>query len=76
MSAVEWDFSKFPPDEHERIIALFNAGKWVEIVKLHDKYGVSDNSYCCSNTMVGVKNWVKHGIKTGKIKSAAETKAS
>lgn len=65
---LEWDFSRLPDSEHDRVVELYRAGKWWEIIAIHDQYELSDNNYCCSNTLSGVKNWVKHGIETGQIK--------
>lgn len=64
---LEWDFSRLPADEHRRLIELYEDRKWWEIIAIHDRYELSENNYCCSNTLSGVKNWIEHGIKTGQI---------
>jgi len=67
-----WDFSKLPIEAHEHVIALFNRGDWRELSKVHDQYELSPYSYCCDET--GLKNYFKHGIKTGQIKTAIPKK--
>lgn len=67
-NSATWDFSKLPGTEHARVVELYTAGKFWEIVRLHDKYQLSGNTYCCSNTLKGVKAWIEYGIETGQIK--------
>ena len=66
---VEWDFSRLPSFEHGRVIELMQAYKWAELVEIHDRYGLSDNNYCCSNVLAGLKKWYEYGIESGQIKS-------
>lgn len=70
---VEWDFDRLPEHEHAHVLELYQTGKWWEIIVLHDRYELSENNYCCSNTLQGVKKWIEHGIKTGKIRPPATT---
>lgn len=72
---VEWDFDRLPPHEHDHVIELYQAGKWWDIIILHDAYELSDNNYCCSNTLQGVKKWIEHGIETGRIRPSASKEA-
>lgn len=62
-----WDFSKLPEHEHARVIELYNAGRWSDLAAIHDKYNLSNYSYCCD--LSGLKLWYKFGIEQGKIKA-------
>jgi hypothetical protein len=62
-----WDFSKLPEHEHGRVIELYKAGRWADLAAIHDKYNLSNYSYCCD--LSGLKVWYKFGIEQGKIKS-------
>lgn len=73
MNALEWDFSKLPEEEQIHLLELYDAGKWWDIVKMHNKYNLSSNVYCCSNALKGVKAWVEYGIETGQIKRTQAT---
>lgn len=72
--SAEWDFSKLPEKEHGRIIDLLHRGKLWEIAVIHDQYNLSDNSYCCSNVLKGIKAWVEYGIATGQIRQVETSK--
>jgi hypothetical protein len=72
---ADWDFSRLPQHEYRQVLQLFGSGKWWALAALHDKYQLSSNSYCCSNTLMGVKNWFEYGIEKGYIQ-AAEAPAS
>lgn len=62
-----WDFSKLPESEHARVIELYNAGRWADLAAIHDKYNLSNYSYCCD--LSGLKLWYKFGIEQNKIKA-------
>lgn len=69
---IEWDFSRLPDKEHANVLDLLARGRWWELVAIHDKYQLSDNNYCCSNTLSGIKQWFTYGVETGQIRPAAE----
>ena len=60
-----WDFEKLPKSEHARVIKLYNLGKWRDLAAIHDKYQLSNYSYCCD--LSGIKTWYLFGIQSGKI---------
>jgi hypothetical protein len=62
-----WDFSKLPESEHANVKALLSANDIQSLVKIHDRYGLSPHSYCCSG-IEGVRNWFEWAIKEGIIK--------
>jgi hypothetical protein len=64
-----WDFSKLPDSEHQAVIDLLQQGKLWDLVKIHNKYSLSINVYCCSNTLPGIKTWFEYGINTGQIRA-------
>lgn len=70
MAAV-WDFSKLPETEHARVVALYKAGNWNELIKIHDAHDLSPYTYCCD--ISGVKKWYGHAIQTGIIKDGKST---
>ncbi|MCB0542102.1 MAG: hypothetical protein KDC70_01205 [Saprospiraceae bacterium] len=55
-----WDFSKLPKSEHGNVRALFDANDLVGLVGIHDKYGLSTNTYCCN--LLPVKYWFFYAI--------------
>jgi len=57
----EWDFSKIPATETEKIRQLVADEKWKELAVIHNTYGVSSNSYCCN--MEGIKTNFKKYVK-------------
>lgn len=62
-----WDFSKLPESEHVNVKALLSANDIQSLVKIHDRYGLSPHSYCCSG-IEGVKAWFEWAINQGIIK--------
>ena len=74
MSAInyDWDFSKLPEGEYQNVIDLFKAYNWAALLKIHNKYKLSSNRYCCSNVKAAMFQWFKHGIDTGQIKRTSE----
>ena len=62
-----WDFSKLPESEHANVKELLLANDIQSLVKIHDRYGLSPHSYCCSG-IEGVRNWFEWAIKEGIIK--------
>lgn len=72
MNVYEWDFSRIPDSEHSRIIELFNDQEWEELNKIHNKYRVSRNLYCCASLKSSMYNWFKYGIESGAISASEE----
>lgn len=62
-----WDFSKLPESEHENVKRLLQSNDIQGLVRIHDKYGLSEYQYCCSG-VEGVKNWFNWAVETGAIK--------
>ena len=62
-----WDFSKLPESEHENVKALLAKNDIQGLVKIHDRYKLSEYSYCCSG-IEGVRNWFTWAIEQGIIK--------
>lgn len=62
-----WDFSKLPESEHSNVKAALLANDIQSLVKIHDRYGLSPHSYCCSG-IEGVKAWFEWAIKQGIVK--------
>jgi len=42
-----WDFSRLPASEYNRVLDLFAASNWGELMKVHNQYALSMNVYCC-----------------------------
>lgn len=57
----EWDFTKIPETETEKIKKLVADEKWKELAVIHNTYGVSSNSYCCN--MEGIKTNFRRYVK-------------
>jgi hypothetical protein len=57
----EWDFTKIPATEMERIRQLVAGEKWKDLAIIHNNYNLSSNSYCCN--MEGVKTNFKKYVK-------------
>jgi len=66
----EWDFSKLPANEHERVAQLIHNETWRDLLHVHDKYQLSPYSYCCD--LEGFKKWWRYAIDTGKISTGAQ----
>ncbi len=62
-----WDFSKLPKDEHPSVLQHLSDGNVVELIRLHNKYKLSEYSYCCSGTE-GVVRWFTWAVEQGVIK--------
>lgn len=67
ISVEQWDFSKLPESEHARVVELFKAGAWKELIDIHDRYNLSPYTYCCE--IEGLKAWYRWAIGTELIKS-------
>ena len=70
---MDWNWNKLPESEHGTVIAHVEAGRWAEIAKLCEKYGVS--SFCCCNPE-GLQNWCKWAIDNGIIQSDEQTRSA
>ena len=62
-----WDFSKLPESEFESVKSLLAANDIQALVKIHDRYQLSEYSYCCSG-IEGVRNWFQWAVNQGIIK--------
>lgn len=64
MSSGMWMFKNLPESEYENVKKLYEEGKIVDLIRIHDKYVLSHNpDYCCSHQ--GFMPWVKLGIERG-----------
>jgi len=64
----EWDFKKLPDDQHDHVLDLFSRGDWESLMLLHNKYKLSNFTYCCSSYYGSIRLWYKHGIDNGHIR--------
>lgn len=71
--AFDWDFSKLPESEHQRVVQLIQNNEWRELIDIHNHYQLSSVNYCCDES--GIKAWYFHGLQTGKIKNETGTTA-
>jgi hypothetical protein len=60
-----WDFSRLPLSEHARAIQLYNEQRWGLLMRMHNDYQLSPETYCCNTEPV--KKWFKYGIENGFI---------
>lgn len=60
-----WDFAKLPKEEHANVLHLIDTNQWKELLKVHDRFQLSTNIYCCD--MGPIKRWYKYGVKEGLI---------
>lgn len=60
-----WDFSRLPLSQHARAIELYNEQRWGLLMKMHNDYQLSPETYCCNKEPV--KKWFKYGIENGFI---------
>ena len=70
---ADWDFTKLPSSEYQNVVDALAAGRLWDLVAIHDKYRLSEFSYCCSNILTGVKKWFEYGIETEQIQPEANT---
>jgi predicted nucleotidyltransferase len=61
-----WDFSKLPASEHVEVRRLLCTNDLVALVRIHDKYRLSDNVYCCD--LISAQRWFSWGVENGLIK--------
>jgi hypothetical protein len=66
----EWDFSRLPEEEHQKVIDLLASYDWTGLLKIHNAYKLSSNKYCCSNVKNAMYQWFTYGIEQGHIKPA------
>ncbi len=71
---MSWDFSKLPRSEYKEVIKLHRVSDIKGLLKIHDKYRLSNYSYsesdllkCCSATHVGVMQYFGKEINDGRI---------
>lgn len=65
-NVFDWDFTKLPDDQHERVAQLIETNKWRELIEIHNFYQLSIMEYCCD--ISGVQQHYLHALETGKIK--------
>lgn len=56
-----WNFEKLPADEHTKVVELYNSGQWFELLKIHNRYRLSENTYCCQ-VPTAMNRWFTYGI--------------
>lgn len=61
-----WDFSKLPASEHQEVRRLLCTNDLIALVRLHNKYHLSDNVYCCD--LVAAQRWFAWAVENGLIK--------
>lgn len=64
-SIIGWDFSKLPDNEYGNIRNLLKNYQIKDLAKIHDKYDLSSNNYCCNELLrrEAMLNWFSHGLK-------------
>lgn len=65
-----WNWQNVPEAEHPELIAHIEAGRWGEVAKVCEAYGVS--AFCCCNPE-GLQAWAKWAVHEGIIKSDGQT---
>lgn len=60
-----WDFTKIPDFEWESIIKAYDQKKYVELIRIHNRYQLSEYDYCCGDNR-GLIKWFKKGIAWSK----------
>lgn len=67
MSSCEWDFKLVPKDQVENIKQLVIDGDAIELIKIHNKYMLSTNQYCCGGGKQAVITWFTYAIENNLI---------
>lgn len=58
-----WNFTRLPEEEWQNFEKLYNERNFVELVKIHNKYRLSEYTYCCSAEIDYFFKWVEYGIR-------------
>lgn len=66
--SYNWDFSKLPKHEHQRVIDRSDSRDAKTLMIIHNQYELSDELYCCTKQNEMVLKWFKYGIENGYIK--------
>lgn len=56
-----WEFDNIPKEAWDEIEESYKNNDIDTLVYLHNKYNLSNYSYCCGNTD-GILTWFKYGI--------------
>lgn len=59
-----WQFTKIPLEEWDNIIRFYKERKYVELIRIHNRYQLSEYDYCCGDK--GFMKWFKKGIEWSK----------
>lgn len=62
----EWDFTKLPDHEHQRVLDAYAANQVGVLMAIHNDYRLSPEHYCCEGK--AVLRWFKWAIEKGIIK--------
>ncbi len=62
-----WSFDRLPQSEHARVIELFEAKNWGELMVIHNQYFLSANVYCCD--VAPIRRHFGWAIEQGIIKA-------
>lgn len=57
----KWRFNRLPKEEYNNVIEAIRLNDMLTLIKIHDKYNLSNNNYCCGSDD-RVINWFKHAI--------------
>lgn len=49
---AEWNYSKLPESEYDNVQRLLEERNGKELMKIHNKYKMSANDYCCSEETI------------------------
>lgn len=63
----EWDFSKLPQSEHQRVIEAYATNQVGVLMAIHNDHKLSPEHYCCDGKPV--MRWFRWAIKEGIIKA-------
>lgn len=61
-----WDFSKLPDHEHQNVRRLLQTNDLVALVRIHDKYRLSANVYCCD--LISAQRWFAWAVENNLVK--------
>lgn len=52
MSELKWE--RIPKAEYKHIITLIDSFNYAGLINIHDKYKLSNVSYCCGNAVLSL----------------------
>ena len=62
-----WDWSKTNSDDRKFLKAWYKAGKWADIMTLHNDLELTDDTYCCPSYQRNIRENMEKALKDGTI---------